>query len=196
MRYALDHKQQTRTRVLQAATRQMRERGPHGVALGSVMAEVGLTHGTFYAHFQSKEDFLGAAVEVMFDESPADLLRGRPGRSPRETLCEFVDYYLSTSHRDTRSAGCPLPFLVADAPRLSQHLRDRLARGIRSMVEQVSKHLADLGHGSPADEASCAISEMIGAVILARAEPDPVRSGEILARARRSVWGRFGLEAP
>jgi TetR/AcrR family transcriptional repressor of nem operon len=36
---------------------------------------------------------------------------------------------------------------------------------------------------------------MVGAVALARAEPDPIRSDAILARTRASLTRRLGLEA-
>ena len=43
---------------------------------------------------------------------------------------QAVDFYLSAAHRDTRTSGCPLPFLAADAPRLSTPSRTRYAEGV------------------------------------------------------------------
>ena len=68
MRYSGTHKEETRKRVVEAASRQIRARGPGGVSVAEVMAEVGLTHGGFYAHFPSKDALLGAAITQAFDD--------------------------------------------------------------------------------------------------------------------------------
>ena len=55
MRYAAEHNEQTRERILQAASRLFREQGIAAVGLAKIMADAGLTVGTFYTHFASKE---------------------------------------------------------------------------------------------------------------------------------------------
>lgn len=193
MRYGADQKQTTRDRVLKVAARQMRERGPERIALASVMADAGLTHGGFYAHFASKDDFLRATVERMFADSPFAMLRNQD-QPPSETLTQFVDFYLSPDHRDTREGGCPLPFLTADAPRLPADIRERLAAGTRTMTKHVAQHLAALGHLDAESEASSCVAEIIGAMVLARAEPDRSRSDAILTRSRSAILRRLTLE--
>ena len=84
MRYDNEHKQQTRTRVLQAAAKAIRADGPHRVGIASVMADAGLTHGGFYAHFASKDELVAAAIGQMFDESRQRLLRETDQRAPAE----------------------------------------------------------------------------------------------------------------
>lgn len=194
MRYDATRKQQTRERILKAAARQLRERGPQGIALAGVMAEAGLTHGGFYAHFASREAFLDAVVEQMFRDSPAGMLTDPTGATPREILAAFIDYYLSPGHRDTRTGGCPLPFLAGDAPRLGPGLHATLSRGVAGITRLVARLMEQAGHPRPQDEAQSCISEIIGAVVLARAETDPARSDLILARSRSSVRRRIGLE--
>jgi TetR/AcrR family transcriptional repressor of nem operon len=54
--------------------------------------------------------------------------------------------------------------------------------------------LAAMGHADAADEASSILAEMVGAVALSRAEPDPARSDAILARSKASVRRRAGLD--
>ena len=48
MRYAAEHKDQTRSALLKAAAEEMRAHGPDGVSVAAVMKRVGLTHGGFY----------------------------------------------------------------------------------------------------------------------------------------------------
>jgi len=37
------------------ASVRLREKGAHGVGVADLMKEAGLTHGRFYAHFDSRE---------------------------------------------------------------------------------------------------------------------------------------------
>jgi len=51
MRYASEHNEEARARILEAASRLFREHGVEGVGLAKIMAEADLTVGTFYTHF-------------------------------------------------------------------------------------------------------------------------------------------------
>lgn len=194
MRYDADHKQQTRERVLTAAAKAIRAEGPHRIGVAAVMAEAGLTHGGFYAHFESKDDFIAAAIGQMFVETRTRLDRATEGRTPAEGLVAYLDFYLSAAHRDTRTAGCPLPFLSADVPRLAVPSRERFAQGVAALTGRLAKVLAELGRADAEEAAGSMLSEMVGAVALARAEPDPARSDAILARTRAALQRRLGLE--
>jgi TetR/AcrR family transcriptional repressor of nem operon len=195
MRYDADHKQQTRQRVLKEAAKAIRAEGPHKVGVAVVMAKAGLTHGGFYAHFESKDDFVAQAIGQMFDESGVQMRRSLDGRPPAEGLATYLDFYLSPAHRDTRSAGCPLPFLAADAPRLTPVSRERYAQGVATLEVRLAQALADSGHADATDLAGSMLAEMVGALGLARAEPDVARSDQILNRSKGSLKRRLGLEA-
>jgi TetR/AcrR family transcriptional repressor of nem operon len=195
MRYDAEHKQKTRERVLKVAAKAMRADGPHKIGVAAVMAEAGLTHGGFYAHFASKDDFVAAAVGHMFVEGRARLDRAMEGRSPAEGLATYLDFYLSAAHRDTRTSGCPLPFLSADAPRLDASSREQFAQGVAGLTDRLAQALVALDRPDAEEAAGSMLSEMVGAVALARAEPDPVRSDVILSRTRASLRRRLGLEA-
>src|SRR3954471_446777 len=111
MRYSPEHKQQTKERVLAEAAREIRAQGPHQIGVAGVMAKAGLTQGGFYAHFASKDDLVAQAIDYMFSEIAAKWALETEGRSAEEALLAYVDFYLSTGHRDARNGGCPLPFL-------------------------------------------------------------------------------------
>lgn len=195
MRYDAEHKQKTRERVLKEAAKAIREEGPHKVAVAGVMAKAGLTHGGFYAHFASKDDFVAEAIGQMFEDGPTAMLKKMRDEPPRQALRNYINFYLSAAHRDTRDGGCPLPFLAAEAPRLAQPSRERYARGAARLTEILANHLAALARPHPEDEAASMLAELVGAVSLARAETDPERSDAILARSRAQLKRRLGLEA-
>ncbi|HET9161205.1 MAG TPA: TetR/AcrR family transcriptional regulator [Caulobacteraceae bacterium] len=193
MRYAADHKDRTRQRLLVEAAKAIRRDGPDKVSVAGVMSAAGLTHGGFYAHFASRDDLIAEAVSQMFREGAERLVQAQQGRGPREALRDYVDFYLSPAHRDARTAGCPLPFLSADAPRLSSQVRDRFAEGVRDLEAALRQLLSALDR-QPA-EAGSLLAEMAGALALARAEPDRTRADAMLERSKASLVSRFGLAA-
>jgi len=195
MRYGVEHKEKTRQRVLAEAGKAIRAEGPHKVGVAEVMARAGLTHGGFYAHFSSKDDLVIAAVDRMFEEGSERMLREIGDRRPAQALAGYIDFYLSSAHRDARTTGCPLPFLSADAPRLTGPAQERFASGIRQLSEGLAGQLRLLGHADAEAEAASMLSELVGALSLARAEPDSSRSDAILERSRGSLKKRLGLEA-
>jgi TetR/AcrR family transcriptional repressor of nem operon len=195
MRYDGDHKQRTRERVLNEAGKAIRAKGPWSVGVADVMAKAGLTHGGFYAHFANREEMVAAAIGQMFEEAGARIVKaGIDHSDPARALESYVDFYLSVPHRDTRTSGCPLPFLSADAPRLPVESRERYAAGVERLTERIAGHLARMNHPRPWAAASSALSEMVGALALARADPDLARSEQRLASSRLSVKQRLGLE--
>jgi TetR/AcrR family transcriptional repressor of nem operon len=193
MRYDSEHKQRTRERVLKEAAKSIRARGPWNVGVADVMAKAGLTHGGFYAHFANRDDMLGAAIDRMFEEAGARFVKA--GHSdPAQTLETYVDFYLSPAHRDTRTSGCPLPFLSADAPRLPAASREAYAAGVERLTGRIAEQLSQMNHPDPWPTASSVLSEMVGALALARADPDLPRADERLASSRISVKRRLGLD--
>ena len=205
MRYDNEHKQQTRIKVLQAAAKAIRADGPHRIGVASVMAEAGLTHGGFYAHFASKDELVAAAIGQMFDESGRRFQRETEDRTPAEGLIAYVDFYLSKKHRDARGAGCPMAALASEAPRLDEAAREQFAAGARRLTRALAEKLAALdgAEGKRSREAEATletsarsiVAELVGALSLARIEPEAKRSDNILAASRQQIKQRLGLES-
>jgi TetR/AcrR family transcriptional repressor of nem operon len=193
MRYDEAHKQKTREKVLQAAARAIRAEGPERVGVAGIMAKAGLTHGGFYAHFESKDDLVAEAIEQMFVEGRqhhAEVVGGKP---PAQALADYIDYYLSKPHRDTPSAGCALPTLATDLPRLSDRAKQAFGRGYSGLINWISRLLEEIGHADPKGAANSVVSEMVGAVALARCLPDQDRSDALLESSRKNIHARLGL---
>lgn len=194
MRYDNEHKQRTRAKVLEAAAQAIRNDGPERVGVAAVMAEAGLTHGGFYAHFKSKDELVAAAIDSMFEESRARLARETEGRGAKEGLAAYVDFYLSAKHRDARGRGCPIAALASDAPRLSEDVRAAFAAGVARLAAGLAEKLAEAGTAEPQMAARSMVAELVGALSLARVETDPATSNAILRDSRTQLKRRFGLE--
>ncbi|WP_186117872.1 TetR/AcrR family transcriptional regulator [Burkholderia gladioli] len=193
MRYSPEHKQESRNRVLAAAARAIREQGPDNVSVAAVMAEAGLTHGGFYAHFASKGALIVAAIDFMFDETAARLDKRMNGKSPREALLAYIDHYLSATHCAARNTGCPIAALGSDIPRLDDETRAAFARGMERQHERIAGQLQLLGYEDADSMARSMRSEMFGALLSARLVDGEERE-EILETSRRVLLKRFHLE--
>lgn len=194
MRYDAEHKQKTREKVLDAAAEAIRLEGPHKVGVAGVMAKAGLTHGGFYAHFDSKDDLVACAIGHMFDKSAQRRLDSYKDRPPAEALAAYLDFYLSEGHRDARNAGCVMPALAADLPRLPKPSQQAFAAGVQRLTGRIADLIAAAGQANAEDLASSMVAEMVGALSLARAEPDRARSNLMLERSRRILKQRLNLE--
>jgi TetR/AcrR family transcriptional repressor of nem operon len=193
MRYDAEHKQKTREKVLDAAAEAIRAEGPHKLGVAGVMAKAGLTHGGFYAHFQSKEDLVCQTIEHMFARSRLVRLDREQSLGPAEKLNTFIDWYLSPAHRDSAS-GCALPALAADAQRLTPEIRAAYSKGMSGMTARLADMLRQLGHADADDLATSTVAEMVGGLMLARTEPDSTRSDLMLERSRNVLKQRLTLE--
>jgi len=194
VRYSNEHKAETRRRVLKEAAQEIRAKGPDGVAVAAVMARAGLTHGGFYAHFESKDAMIADAIGTMFDDA-----RGRSDaieqtNDPRAALKAYIDFYLSPAHRDRRERGCPLPALSGDLARSGEQQRARFGKGMEALTMRLAKALGGIGIAEAHAEGSAMLAQMVGAVALSRAVADPAQSDAILADVHALLVARYGLE--
>ena len=67
MRYSREHKLETHARIVKKASVRLREKGAHGIGVADLMKEAGLTHGGFYAHFDSREALVIEAFNYAMD---------------------------------------------------------------------------------------------------------------------------------
>ena len=193
MRYDTEHKARTRNAILVEAASAIRERGPEGVGVAEIMSATGLTHGGFYAHFKSKDELVACAITQMFDETRARFAKRTGDLPPADALTKYVDMYLSRAHRDQRSEGCALATLAGDLPRMPAQARQRFTEGVEQLAAGFAHHLKKLGARNAEALAWSVLSEMAGALALARAISDITRSDQLLRSAREMVKSRLPL---
>lgn len=196
MRYDAEHKEQTRRRVLNEAAAAIRENGPDRIGIAAIMAKAGLTHGGFYAHFKSKDDLVAQAVTQMFDDSWERIMARVEGLEPAAALSKLVDRYLDARHRDAPDKGCPMPSLSGELARMPVEARQRFADGAARMTQAIASRLRALGRAHPEATATSVVSEMVGALSLARAIADPEHSARVLKDSRAAIRTRLELESP
>ena len=174
----------THERILDAASRAIRRAGHTGASVAEVMKEAGLTHGGFYAHFDSREKMVASAIAHAGLQSAQNLRQSmsvleRKGRSPFQSL---VESYLSPAHMAAVETGCVVAALGSEIPRQADEVRQAANERVSALIRLVESVLpADAGNGL----ASHVASTMVGALQLARALGGA--EGEALLAANRCL---------
>ena len=193
MRYDNQHKQQTRRRVLEAAAEAIRTEGPERISVAAVMTRAGLTHGGFYAHFDSKEMLVAATIDFMFDRDEAKFVETTRGRSASEALAVYIDFYLSIGHCGSRGTGCAMASLVSELPHLSASARERFTRGAQRLHRRLMDLLERVGVDDARSLALTLRSAMVGALAMARAQNNFTDGDAILQATRVDLLRRLGI---
>src|SRR5271165_5680926 len=107
MRYSREHKQATHARIVRKASVRLREKGAHGIGVADVMKDAGLTHGGFYAHFDSREAMLAEAADRAGSDSVARLAIIAAAVPSQQALSALLSAYLSKAHAAGIENGCP-----------------------------------------------------------------------------------------
>lgn len=176
MRISKQQASENRERILFEAARLFRERGLDGVGVDALAEAAGLTHGSLYSQFGSKQRLAAEALNHALESSAA-----KTGQAA--TLAEFVAGYLSAKHRDAPGAGCAIAALGPDMGRHGGAVRNNFTAGVRSMVARVAALLSSRRE----DQALAHVATLVGALVLARAVDDPELSDRILAVGRDRV---------
>src|SRR4051812_43294345 len=167
MRYSKEHKLETHARIVKKASVRLREKGAHGIGVADLMKDAGLTHGGFYAHFDSREALVIEAFAYAMDRS-TDRWRQLAGQAaPDQRLATFVDFYLSQQHRDNPGHGCAVPALGAEIARESPKTRKVFAAKLDQMIEMMSEQFPDAPGASARKQAISAFATMMGTIVLA-----------------------------
>jgi len=187
-------KEQTRERILRAAARAIRKHGYEGVGVADVMREAGLTHGGFYAHFDSRDALLAAAVDQAGAESTENLSRAVAAAKPGEELMALVDTYLDERHVTAaeHGLGCAIAAAGSEVPRQQAEVRRAAARRIKDLIGFVERQFPEWGKSAAHEKAMGVVASMVGALMLARAVDDPQLSKAIRKSARELIRGAAG----
>jgi TetR/AcrR family transcriptional regulator, transcriptional repressor for nem operon len=182
-RYSAVHREKTREAIVEAAAERIRVGGFEGLGVASIMAEAGLTHGGFYAHFPSRDALLAAAITRLFDKAIDGLGRYEAKYGAERALERYVDFYLSPRHRDDIKIGCPIPALAGEARRSADEVKEAFDAGLDALAARLGKLMRRGGKKA----AIALLGEMAGTLTVARAMQDAKQSNELLAVKRRSV---------
>jgi len=182
-------KEETRKRILSVAARAIRSHGYEGVSLVEVMKKAGLTHGGFYAHFESRDALLVAALDRASRDVAAEaalVTRQRASTEVSEFRC-LVEVYLAEPLLGALESGCPIAALAAEMPRQSAVVHEASVASVELLIAAVREALPELHRAA----ASTVTASLIGSLQLARVLGDNPKGRALLAAARDSLIQRY-----
>ena len=182
-------KHETHERIVDVAARAIRRHGYAGVGVADVMKEAGLTHGGFYAHFDSRDALIIEALERAGRDSGEAVTRALERRAAKgvSAFRALVEAYLGDEHLASLETGCPVAALACDMPRQSDAVREASAMRVRRLVAGVQSALP---HASRAT-ASVVAGTLVGTLQLARALGANADGRAVLSAARKALVQQY-----
>jgi AcrR family transcriptional regulator len=170
---AASRKEATHERIVETAARAIRRGGYGGAGVAEIMKEAGLTHGGFYAHFDSREGMLAEAADRAGADGMAVLARAAAEAPPKKALEAMLRTYLSKEHVEGVETGCAMAALGSEMPRQAPRVRRAATRRIKEMIDLVARQSPDWGQPGAHERALVTVATALGALVLARAVDDP-----------------------
>lgn len=150
-----------------------------------------MTVGGFYAHFPSKDELIAESVREAMRGSMELLDLSSGGRRGAGWIESASRRYLSRSHRDNPSLGCPLPATASEVANAPAVIREAFGSSIDAAVDGIAVHLAESGLENPRGEAIAVLALMLGGMTLARALKGTPGSDEVLEACREHIKGSY-----
>ncbi|MEA2837125.1 MAG: TetR/AcrR family transcriptional regulator, transcriptional repressor for nem operon [Bradyrhizobium sp.] len=195
MRYSKEHKLETHARIVKKASVRLREKGAHGIGVADLMKDAGLTHGGFYAHFDSREALVIEAFGYAMDRATERWRKLAAKTPPEKRLATIVDSYLTPVHRDDPGHGCAIPALSAEIARESPKTRKAFAAKLEQMIEMIAEQMPELPRKTARKRAMASLATMMGTLVLARVAGSGEFSDDILGAGREAVLERTAAKS-
>ena len=195
---------ESKTRLLDATLKVVRTKGYSATRIEDVCAEAGLTKGSFFHHFKSKED-LALAAAVHWDVLSAQVFAAAPYHSaadPLSRLIAYVEFRKAILTGDLPDFTCFAGTIVQEAYRTHPDVSAACARNIaghaKALEADIRAAMRERGTRGTWTAASLALHIMAvihGGFILAKAQGSAGVAAETLDHLRRYIELLFGQEA-
>ena len=173
-RPAPSRKEATHERIVETAARAIRRSGYGGTGVADIMKEAGLTHGGFYAHFDSREAMLAEAADRAGADTVAMLARVAADGTAQEGARRPCSVPISPRSMWRRvETGCAVAALGSEMPRQAPKVRRAATRRIKEMIDLIARQSPDWGQPGAHERALVTMATALGALVLARAVDDP-----------------------
>jgi TetR/AcrR family transcriptional repressor of nem operon len=195
---------ESKTKLLDAALRVIRTKGYEATTVDEVCEAASLTKGSFFHHFDSKED-LAVAAARHFAEMAEGAFSKAPYRAladPLERLLGYVDFRRAILKRELPEFTCLLGTMVQETYDNHPSIRKACDRYISEHAATLTADIAEAkrrhaprAKWSPESLALFTQAAIQGAFVLAKAKHGPQVADECLAHLRRYLQLLFDQPA-
>ncbi|MCB1692970.1 MAG: TetR/AcrR family transcriptional regulator [Pseudomonadales bacterium] len=200
MPYAPEHKMKTRERILRSATDLFCRYGFDKVSISQVMKVARMTHGAFYAHFESKEALFRASLAEAFRRCKASRLAKAPLSLSHMT--QLVNNYL-TLRNLSESAPGPEAVLFNEIGSDRVEIKQLYEEAYFGMVKLLETRITALGRlrkipvagdaATVANRARAIVAALVGAVAIARSIEDEDEKQHLLVATQDQILSMLGV---
>jgi TetR/AcrR family transcriptional repressor of nem operon len=186
----------SKTRILDVALQVIRAKGYGATTIDDLCAAAQLTKGSFFHHFDSKEELAIAAAEHWSSVTDA-FFAAAPYQSigdPLQRLLGYVDFRASILEGELSQYTCLVGTMVQEVYATHPRLRDACSRSIRHHAAAVEKTVAEAmrvyaikGDWTASSLALHTQAVLQGAFILAKSGGGPRVAKESVAHLRRYI---------
>jgi TetR/AcrR family transcriptional regulator, transcriptional repressor for nem operon len=185
---------ESKTKILDAALHVIRAKGYSATTIDDLCEAAGLTKGSFFHHFKTKEELALAAAEH-FAAMAVGLFATAPYQTaadPLDRLLGYVDFRIAILRGDLAEFTCLLGTMVQETYETHPAIREACDRHISEHAARVAKDIAEAKRLYAPDAPWSAKSlglytqaTVQGALILAKAKHGPEVAVECLEHLRR-----------
>jgi len=183
MRYSSAQKEETRRHIIETAAAEFRAHGLNGIGVADLMKKAGLTHGGFYAHFDSKDALFAEAITAASQQTQESLRKAIDSAEPGQGRKALVERYLSPQHRERIERGCAIAALGPDIARQGVKTRRSFEAQIEALIE-IAASVSEAPAKEKRADAIRTVATLVGAMLMARAVRPGALADEILEAAR------------
>ena len=172
----------------------MRLKGYSATTVDDICKAAGLTKGSFFHHFASKEELAVAAAEH-FADIAKDFFHGASYRNladPVDRLLGYVDFRIQLLSRPVCECSCLLGTLVQELydshPAIRRECEKHLNRHLAEIADDAAdakRHHCPLATWTPEGLAAHMQAVLQGSIVLAKARQCPDSAVESLRHLRR-----------
>jgi len=183
----------TRQQVVSSAADLIWRRGYNRTSVDDIICHAGISKGSFYHHFTSKEALGLAVIETWADHFSSHIqARLSDQRTPMENLHAILDAMVS-AQEENGYLGCPLGRMVLEMGDVSEDFRLVLQRRLDGFGELFATYLRQAGMGE--EEASAygryMLATLEGALMLDKVHGGGQVLDGLIATMKSDVRRRF-----
>lgn len=201
MPYTLEHKTQSKERILQSAIELFCRFGFNKVSISEVMKLARMTHGAFYAHFESKEALYKASLLETIKNSRA----GRLAKGPFTInhLTKLVSNLLNLRTLSEQARPSPENILFNEIGSDSLEMKSLYEKSYLSILKLLEKRITALSklkkvpcvlnQAVVTEKSRAILAAVVGAVAIARSIQSEEEINRVLNAAQNQILTILGV---